>query len=403
MARGAASMSGATTPWSMQDAASILARQAAHMLDAPQSGGDTAQSIARVAARLGISDRHLRRIFEIQWGISPLQYWQTRRLLTAKQLLTDTALPVAQVALLSGFSSVRRFNDAFVGQYKLQPSSLRKASSPIGGHPDAMGVRLKAAYRPPYDVHSMLEFFARRQITGIETVDLTQQTLARTLSLPHGDRLLGGWIRAHFDPAQCTVQVDCSASLVSVLPEILRRIRSLFDLDADPETINATIGKDYPGCSGLRVPGTLDGFELGVRAILGQQVTVAAAHTLAGRLAERFGTVIHTPFHGVNRLFPSPQTMATASAEALGELGIVRQRQRAIQALAQAMESGGLVLQPNVDIQSTLEALLALPGIGPWTAHYIAMRALRWPDAFPSGDVALQKALGVQGLSLIHI
>jgi AraC family transcriptional regulator of adaptative response / DNA-3-methyladenine glycosylase II len=192
------------------------------------------------------------------------------------------------------------------------------------------------------------------------------------------------------------VALDFSESLVNALPDVLARMRALFDLDADPETINATIGADFPGTDGLRVPGTLDGFELGVSAILGQQITVAAARTLGSRLVERFGAVIQTPFDGVNRLFPTPQTLAAASAEALGELGIVRQRQRAIQALAQAADSGGLALRPGVDIPSTLEALQALPGVGPWTAHYIAMRALGWPDAFPGGDVALQKALGVQ-------
>ncbi len=389
-------MSGAIAPWSMQDAASILAQQAAHMLDAPQSGGDTAPSIGRVATRLGISERHLRRIFEAQWGVSPLQYWQTRRLLTAKQLLTDTALAVAQVALLAGFTSVRRFNDAFVGQYQLQPRRLRKKESVTDGAQGAPGIRLKAAYRPPYDVQSTLDFFARRQIAGIETVDRAQRSLARTLSLHDGRCEVSGWSRARFDPSRYVVELDFSESLASALPEAFARMRALLDLDADPEAINASIGADFPGAHGLRVPGTLDGFELGVRAILGQQVTVAAARTLGNRLVERFGAVTQTPFDGVNRLFPTPHTLAAASAESWGELGIVRQRQRAIQALARAVDRDGLALRPGVDIASTLETLQALPGVGPWTAQYIAMRALRWPDAFPSGDVALHKALGVQ-------
>jgi AraC family transcriptional regulator of adaptative response / DNA-3-methyladenine glycosylase II len=396
MSPGVESMTGAITPWSMQDAASILARQAAHMLDAPHSVGEGAQSIARVAARLGISERHLRRIFESQWGVSPLQYWQTRRLLTAKQLLTDTALPVAQIALLAGFTSVRRFNDAFVQHYQLQPLRLRKKASSTVGAQNSPGIQLKAAYRPPYDVQTMLEFFARRQLSGIETVDLAQRTLVRTLTLRNGPCAVSGWLRARFDPSRYVVELDFSESLVSVLPEVFVRMRALLDLDADPETINATIGADFPDTDGLRVPGTLDGFELGVRAILGQQITVAAARTLGNRLVERFGAVIQTPFAGVNRLFPTPHILASTSADALGALGITRQRQRAIQALAQVVDSGGLVLRPDVDISGTLEALLDLPGVGPWTAHYIAMRALRWPDAFPCGDVALHKALGVQ-------
>ena len=396
VAIGVGSMSGATVAWSMQDAARILAHQAVHMLDAQHLAGGTRRSIAQVAARLGISERHLRRIFEVQWGVSPLQYWQTRRLLTAKQLLSDTALPVAQVALLAGFTSVRRFNDAFVGRYQLQPRGLRKKASSTVGALDSPGVRVKAAYRPPYNIQSMLDFFAARQLAGIETVDLAQCTLVRTLTLQHGGGDVSGWIRAKFDPSRYVVELDFSESLVSVLPEVFVRMRAMLDLDADPETINATIGADFPDTDGLRVPGTLDGFELGVRAILGQQITVAAARTLCNRLVERFGAVIQTPFVGINRLFPAPQILAAASADALGALGITRQRQRAIQALAQAVDSGGLVLRPDVDISGTLEALLALPGVGPWTAHYIAMRALRWPDAFPCGDVALHKALGVQ-------
>ena len=388
-----APLAAAGTPWSMQDASSILARQAAQMLDAPQSQDDSAQSVAWVARRLGVSERHLRRIFEAQWGVSPLQYWQTRRLLTAKQLLTDTTLPVAQIALLAGFSSVRRFNDAFVVRYHLQPRNLRKAVAV--DECDTAGVRLQAAYRPPYDVPALLGFFAQRELTGVEVVDLPQRTLTRTIALHGRKGVLRGWIRAQFDPQRPMVAIEFSESLVGALPEVFARIRALLDLDADPQAINATLDADFPGSSGLRVPGTLDGFELAVRAVLGQQITVGAARTLCSRLVERCGERIETPFEGVNRLFPAPGTLATASAEALGQLGIVRQRQRAIQALAQAIDSGALALRPTADLQHTMEALQALPGIGPWTAHYIAMRALRWPDAFPSGDVALQKALGL--------
>jgi AraC family transcriptional regulator of adaptative response / DNA-3-methyladenine glycosylase II len=173
-------------------------------------------------------------------------------------------------------------------------------------------------------------------------------------------------------------------------------LRDWLDLDAEPSTINSVLQTDFPGMEGLRVPGCLDGFELGVRAILGQQITVRAARTLGTRLVERFGSDLPGGTNGLHRLFPTPQALCLASGEEMGQLGIVRQRQRAIQALAQAVARNGLVLQPGVDIPATLIALQALPGIGPWTAHYIAMRALRWPDAFVAGDVALHKALGVQ-------
>jgi AraC family transcriptional regulator of adaptative response / DNA-3-methyladenine glycosylase II len=355
--------------------------------------------MADVASRLGVSERHLRRIFETHWGVSPLQYLQTRRLLMAKRLLTDTTLPVAQIASLSGFASVRRFNASFVEHYRLQPRQLRQQreadATPQATEPtDA--IVLKASYRPPYDVAAMLGFFATRQIAGVEAVDPDRLTLSRTLALPHGPRTLVGWVRVRLVPERCAVVLHISPSLGDALPQVLARLRALLDLDADPLAINAALDADFPGLDGLRVPGCLDGFELGVRAILGQQITVQAARTLGARLVERYGSELSTPVEGLRRLFPTPQALAQASGEELGQMGIVRQRQRAIQALAQAVLESRVHLQPGADVPQTLAALQALPGIGAWTAQYIAMRALRWPDAFVAGDVALQKALGVR-------
>jgi AraC family transcriptional regulator of adaptative response / DNA-3-methyladenine glycosylase II len=382
-------------PWSTQDASTILARQAASLLDEPTLWSDGAPSMKDLAQRLGVSERHVRRIFEAHWGISPLQYLQTRRLLMAKRLLTDTHLPVAQVAALSGFSSVRRFNASFVAHYRLQPRQLRQPNTATALPSDGDCIVLKGSYRPPYDVASMLGFFARRQIDGVEWVDTVHQTMARTVSLTVAGRHLSGWVQAQFEPARCHVVFQISASLGAALPQVLARLRAWLDLDAEPLAINAVLLNDFPGSDGLRVPGCLDGFELGVRAILGQQITVQAARTLGARLVERFGTDLPDPTGNLTRLFPSPQSLCLADGEELGQLGIVRQRQRAIQALAQAVAHNSLVLQPGVDIAQTLAALQALPGIGPWTAQYIAMRALRWPDAFVAGDVALHKALGV--------
>ena len=382
-------------PWSTQDASFILARQAANLLDEPTLWSDGAPSMADLAEKVGVSERHIRRIFETHWGVSPLQYLQTRRLLMAKRLLTDTLLPVAQVAALSGFSSVRRFNATFVEHYRLQPRQLRQSSG-TGTHPsDTSCIVLKGAYRPPYDVAAMLVFFATRQIAGVEAVDPERMTLARTLALTVAGQTLSGWVQVQFVPDRCNVVFQISPSLGAALPQVLARLRALLDLDAEPTAINAALLGDFPGSDGLRVPGCLDGFELGVRAILGQQITVRAACTLGARLVERFGTDLPAPTSGLNRLFPTPQALCLASGEEMGQLGIVRQRQRAIQSLAQAVAHNGLLLQPGVDIPETLAALQALPGIGPWTAHYIAMRALRWPDAFVAGDVALQKALGM--------
>ena len=391
-----------TCAWSVQESTAILAQQAARLLDEPLAWSDGQVSMAALAVRLGVSERHVRRIFETHWGVSPLQYWQTRRLLTAKQLLTDTSLPVSDVALQSGFASVRRFNAAFLEHYRLQPLALRKAGSgaTVGGKAQAQassgGLLLRAAYRPPYDVAAMLQFYATRQIAGLEAVDVGNRSLARTIRVTQGDRITSGWVQATFAVNEPVVHFVISASLGSALPAVLVRLRALLDLDADPQAINAVLLSDFPGTEGLRLPGTVDGFELAVRAVLGQQVTVAAARTLATRLVARYGTPLESPVEGLQWLFPTPQALAHASADDLGQLGIVKQRQRAIQALALAVSQGQLTLHPAADVPTTMAALQALPGIGPWTANYIAMRALRWPDAFPAGDVALHKALGVQ-------
>jgi AraC family transcriptional regulator, regulatory protein of adaptative response / DNA-3-methyladenine glycosylase II len=405
------------------------------------SGGEGSR-IDQLSQRLGISDRHLRRIFEAQFGVSPLQYLQTRRLLTAKQLLTDTNLPVTQIALSSGFASVRRFNAAFVGHYKLNPTALRRAGSsramgPAGSVGAAQSATVRLGYRPPYDVAAMLAFLQKRAIGGVTVVTQAAapgraRTIRTTLNLGNAggvncfngvkggvgndgsDGSFGlvaegaggiggiggiraGWLTASFDEANSQVLLTVSDSLLDALPLVIRRVRHWLDLDADPAAIHEVMHSRFPNGEGLRVPGCLDGFELAVRAVLGQQITVAAACTLAQRLVDKFGVPTKTPFADLTRLFPSANALAGASGDALGSLGIVKQRQAAIVAIAQAVASGRIVLHAGAEVPATMAALKALPGIGDWTAHYIAMRALRWPDAFPAGDVALHKALGVLG------
>ncbi len=380
--------------WSVQDATRILAHQAAHLLDEPEAwsgAGDLA--LPALAARLGISDRHLRRIFEAQWGVSPLQYLQTRRLLTAKQLLADTPLPVAQIALASGFASVRRFNTVFMARYGLNPSQLRRS-----GTERAQSMAIQLGYRPPYDIAAMGAFWVLRQVNAIESIAASATTTcaSRTFSIKIGATTHTGWLRAEFVPERHHVRLHVSDSLHGVLPLVIRRVRAWLDLDADPQAIHHVLRHRFPNSEGLRVPGALDGFELAVRAVLGQQITVAAARTLAQRLVDAFGAPIATPIPALSRLFPSAEVLAQATGDALGQLGIVKQRQNAILALARAVDSGQLALHGGAQVHTTIAALKALPGIGDWTAQYIAMRALRWPDAFPAGDVALHKALGVQ-------
>jgi len=382
--------------WSIQDASYILAHQAARLLDEPDSWTDEAPSLDKLAVRLGVSSRHVRRIFEAQFGVTPMQYLQTRRLLTAKQLLADTSLPITQVALMSGFASVRRFNAAFAQHYHLNPTQLRRQSD----RPAGDGVTVRLGYRPPYDVAAMLAFMGKRSINAIEFIATTeyQASVSRTFCIESGGKKHAGWLLARFDETRCQLILQVSDSLREVLPLVIHRVRAMFDLDADPAAINSVLHASFPAGDGLRVPGALDGYELAVRAVLGQQITVAAARTLAQRMVDRLGEPIETPWPHLSRLFPAPAVLAAAGGDALGQLGIVRQRQAAIVGIAQAVANRRLQLHGGADVSATIATLKALPGIGDWTAQYIALRALRWPDAFAAGDVALQKALGVQGL-----
>jgi AraC family transcriptional regulator, regulatory protein of adaptative response / DNA-3-methyladenine glycosylase II len=385
--------------WSTQDASHTLALQAARLWD--DAGQLSRPSVTDVAARLGVSDRHLRRIFETHLGVSPLQYLQTRRLLCAKQLLTDTRMSVADVALASGFASLRRFNAAFLQHYRLAPTQLRKEGVVDGAlAAQRASVTVQLAYRPPYDVEAMMGFYRKRQLNAIELIaaNANNHWAARTFSLHIEDNVHAGWVRWEFDTTKCTVQLEVSDGLCKVLPTVIARMRAALDLDADPKVINAVLGTHFAGhdMAGIRVPGSLDGFEVAIRAIVGQQVTVAAGRTLTQRLVNTFGQPITTPYPELTRLFPTAQALAQATPGSLGELGIVKQRQGAIIALAQAVNSGTLNLNTPANALATIEQLKALPGIGDWTAQYIAMRALRWPDAFPAGDVALHNALGVR-------
>ncbi len=417
--------------WSIQDASHTLALQATRLLD--EAPLDAAPSVATLAAKMGVSDRHVRRIFEAHIGVSPLQYLQTRRLLTAKQLLSDTQMGIGEVALASGWGSLRRFNAAFVAHYRMPPSALRKdtqlESLVVGVSKDSQNTEqlqpkrhvnkrllLRSTtpsdavlsqtssstllgYRPPYDIAAMLGFAQTRQLDTMEFIvknDHNTMTL-RSFSIKIGANTHQGWVHSTFEPTRCALRLEVSASLRPALPAIIRRTRAAFDLDANPAAIDAVLGAHFPGQAGLRVPGALDGFEVAIRAIVGQQVTVAAGRRFVQRMVERFGRPIETPFPEISRLFPTPEALANALPEQLGELGIVRQRQGAIMALSRAVATGEIDLNATSNALATVEQLKALPGIGDWTAQYISMRALRWPDAFPAGDVALHNALKVRG------
>jgi AraC family transcriptional regulator of adaptative response / DNA-3-methyladenine glycosylase II len=262
---------------------------------------------------------------------------------------------------------------------------------------------IKLSYRPPYNVAWMLAFFKKRQLDTTEFIATQAINMSArwSFSCDFDGQLCVGWLSVEFHPTEPNLQLKVSDSLRPVLPQVIRQVRALLDLDADPMAINAVLAPHFgnnEAMAGIRVPGCLNGFELAVRAILGQQVTVAAGRTITQRLVNAFGSTIETPFPELTRLFPTPEALAAASGEELGHLGIVKQRQAAIVALAQAIACKKLALHPGVDIEATMAQLRALPGVGDWTAQYIAMRALRWPDAFVAGDVALHKAIGLLNL-----
>ena len=356
---------------------------------------DDGAGMETIAKRFGWSSRQIRRIVHRELGVSPMDLVLTRRLLLAKQLLTETSLPITEVAYASGFSSLRRFNDAFGGRYGMPPSRFRKTTAAEAGSAvrnDTLTLRLD--YRPPFDWARLVAFLGLRGIAGVELVE--PDAYLRTVRL--GDRT--GWIGVRPAPAKHALLVELSHSLTPVLPALLWRVRHLFDLSARPDVIaghlaaDAMLSTTIASAPGLRVPGTFDGFELGVRAILGQQITVKGATTLAARFAAAFGEPIATPSRALTRLTPTPERVASASMEEIASLGVVPARARSILELARAMADGSLRLEAGTDPDPAIARLREVPGIGPWTAQYIAMRALRWPDAFPKEDIAVRKALG---------
>lgn len=386
--------------WSTTDAQGVLAEFAAQQLRMAIQRGQTAPAMSVLAKLLGVSDRHLRRMFLRHWQVSPVQYLQTQRLLRAKQWLHDSTLSVAQIAEASGFSSARRMYAAFAQHYKLSPGQLR----PQKNHFQRESVThtplsLVLHYRPPVQIAALWQFFKDRSLEGLESWqgEGPDAVLRRTVRWSCRQEVICGWLEVRWDKQQPWVHLRVSPSLQPVLPDLVTQVRDWLDLDAEPAAIAQVLGADFPQALGQRLPGGLDGFELAVRAILGQQITVKAARTLGQRLVNALGTPCETPWPDLNRTFPSAAILALKENAALmGGLGVVRQRQKAIQALAQAVESGDLQLHAQAPVGSTIQTLLTLPGIGPWTAHYVAMRALRWVDAWPLQDVALQSALGVR-------
>ncbi len=347
--------------------------------------------VEALASRLGVGERQLRRLFRQHLGASPVAVAQTRRVLFAKQLIQETAMPMTEVALAAGFGSLRRFNETFQQLYGRPPGALRRSRQPAASAADA-GVRVRLAYRAPYDWRSVIDFLAARAVPGVESAG--EDRYARTLAVGAARGLV--IVRPTEGDA---LEAEIRFPKLQALPAVIARIRRVFDLSADPALIGAHLSQDpaleplVAARPGLRAPGAWDGFELAVRAVLGQQITVAAARNLAARLTEAYGEPLEEPAAlalGLSRLFPTPERLA---GQDLASLGMPQARGAALEALARTVAADPAIFTPRADLESAIAALSALPGVGEWTAQYIALRELREPDAFPHADVGLMRAL----------
>ncbi len=340
-----------------------------------------------LARRVGVGDRHLRRIFASEVGASPNEVAATRRLLFAKQLLTDTMLPITAVATAAGYASLRRFNAAFQTAYGKPPRVIRRGRTV----PAPEELMLRLPYRRPYDFAGLLAFLDRRAIPGIEVVEANSYCRSFVAAGKPG------WFAVSPIAGEDALALRVRHPSTAALAEIAARARRMFDVDADPAAIAKALRRSpqlkpllqrWPG---QRLPGAWDGFEVAVRAVLGQQVSVAAARTLAARMADRYGAPFAGDAQGLHRLFPGPCALADAALE---EIGVMRSRATTIRTLACACLDGRIGFGVEQPLPVFVERLRALPGIGPWTAQYIALRALSHPDAFPAGDLVLRRVVG---------
>ena len=371
---------------SWRGTSNTVSRALALITDGAMDGEDS--SVEVLAERLGIGERHLRRLFVQHLGASPVAVAQTRRVLFAKQLIHETTMPMTEVALAAGFGSIRRFNEVFLKLFRRPPSELRRKNAAIATK-RAGGVTLRLRYRPPYDWESMLAYLRARAIPGVEVVE--NGSYLRTVGM---DGFTGSLQVSHL-PQQQSLCVTIRFPRVQSIPAIVARVRRLFDLGADIETIDAHLSLDprlapfVARRPGLRAPGGWDGFELAVRAILGQQVSVSAARKLAEQLVAKHGEPVAREFADDPRLthvFPDAATLARVKDI---EVGMPAARRASLKELAQAVAADPNLFRPFGTIEEAIAKLRNIRGIGEWTAQYIALRALRETDAFPAADIGL--------------
>ncbi len=374
----------------IMDSVPRLAAIAANRIE---DGALTQGTLEELAVDMGISSRHLRRVVEKEFGVTPIELAQTQRLLYAKRLLTDSQLAITEIAFASGFASVRRFNALFKERYGINPTDIRRARVKNS----ETQITCEVNFTPPFDWTYVNAFLRARSIPGVESISEEGYLRTAAFGKHHGWLLVR--LPDQFDNEESgsehSLRLTVSESLAPVLPRVVARVKRLFDTYAEPNVIGQCLGEVAKNVPGMRLIGAFDGFEMAIRAILGQQVSVAAATTIAGRVAKRFGRVIETPYPELNLLTPEPSSLAEANLEDLTKLGITNARAETILTLAQAVANGQISLEPGADVERTIKDLTALKGIGEWTAQYIAMRALGWPDAFPHGDLGLKKALGL--------
>ncbi len=371
---------------SWRGTSNTVSRALALIADGALNGNEA--NVEALAERLGIGERHLRRLFVQHLGASPIAVAQTRRVLFAKQLIHETQLPMNEVALAAGFGSIRRFNETFHQLFHRPPSALRRKASSNTASPEA-GVTLLLRYRPPYDWNAMLEFLRARAIAGLEVVE--KETYLRTIVM---DECTGS-IQITHKPDRQSLCVTIYFPRVQSLPAIISRVRRLFDLGADIETIASHLSLDpllapyIAQRPGLRAPGGWDGFELAVRAILGQQVSIAAARRLAEQLVSRYGERLRSDFAGDSRLthvFPEARRLASVASI---QVGMPAARRTALKEMAEAAVGDPHLFRSWGTMEEAVLKLRKIRGVGEWTAQYIALRALRETDAFPAADVGL--------------
>jgi AraC family transcriptional regulator of adaptative response / DNA-3-methyladenine glycosylase II len=384
------------------DAVPRLAEAAAARIAAGALNG---QGLDQLATELGVSGRQLRRAMQAELGVSPVELAQTHRLLLAKQLLTETRLPMSRVADASGFQSVRRFNALFRARYRLNPESLRRRASNgsrrTSSHAEERepSLVLTLAYRPPLAWQPLIGFLGGRAIPGVERISSGSWARAVRLDGRTGVIRVREPDRGSALADHDVLVLEVSASLAPVLMPLSARVKHLFDLVAEPNAIekhlvNTGFGRIPPGARGLRVPGAWDGFELAIRAIVGQQVSVAGATTLMGRLTGHFGERLEGAEDGFTHLSPNADRLAEAGVDRIRRVGLPAARAETIHSLAKMVAEGVLSFDADTDARAFTRRLTEIRGIGPWTAEYIAMRALHWPDAFPASDLVLRRAAG---------